>query len=306
MGVQAQIVAPKGIKIGKVQSGTFVITIDSLTQFSTDQYKIWKGSTLLKPYTGDGIERLAISDTVSMLSKYARKQSPTFTGTVSGISAAMVGAPTGNGLSSGTNTGDNSVNTRYSGLVSFPGFGITGTTAAAGNDARLSDARVSDIAPSTSGKVMTSNGTVWTSAAIPTLNQSTTGSAATLTIPRTIYGNNFDGSSNLSQIIASTYGGTGVNNLTKTITLGGNLITSGAFTTTLITTNTTAITLPTSGTLSTLANTSQIVHDSISSGVEVAVIIGADSVRLNTTNHKLFIYRGDSLFTFNPSTRAHK
>ena len=44
---------------------------------------------------------------------------------------------------------------------------------------------------------------------IPTLNQSTTGSAATLTTSRAIYGNNFDGSAALTQVIAATYGGTG-------------------------------------------------------------------------------------------------
>ena len=49
---------------------------------------------------------------------------------------------------------------------------------------------------------------------IPTLNQSTTGSAATLTTTRAIYGNNFDGSAALTQIIASTFGGTG-NGFTK-------------------------------------------------------------------------------------------
>ena len=48
----------------------------------------------------------------------------------------------------------------------------------------------------------------------PTFNQSTTGSAATLTTARTIYGNSFDGSAALTQIIASTYGGTG-NGFTK-------------------------------------------------------------------------------------------
>lgn len=48
----------------------------------------------------------------------------------------------------------------------------------------------------------------------PTLNQSTTWSAATLTTARAIYGNNFDGSASLTQIIASTYGGTG-NGFTK-------------------------------------------------------------------------------------------
>jgi hypothetical protein len=50
-------------------------------------------------------------------------------------------------------------------------------------------------------------------------------------------------------IISGTYGGTGVNNGTKTITLGGNLTTSGAFNTTLTATATTNVTLPTSGTL---------------------------------------------------------
>lgn len=51
-------------------------------------------------------------------------------------------------------------------------------------------------------------------AAVPALNQNTTGSAATLTTPRAIYGNNFDGSAALAQIIGSAFGGTG-NGFTK-------------------------------------------------------------------------------------------
>lgn len=47
-----------------------------------------------------------------------------------------------------------------------------------------------------------------------TMSGNTTGSAATLTTPRAIYGNNFDGSAALNQVIASTYGGTG-NGFTK-------------------------------------------------------------------------------------------
>jgi hypothetical protein len=56
-------------------------------------------------------------------------------------------------------------------------------------------------------------------------------------------------------IIGATYGGTGVNNGSNTITLGGNVSTAGAFTTsgafglTLTTTALTSVTLPTSGTL---------------------------------------------------------
>jgi hypothetical protein len=58
-------------------------------------------------------------------------------------------------------------------------------------------------------------------------------------------------------LIAGTYGGTGVNNGTKTITLGGNLTTSGAHTTTITTTANTSVTLPTTGTLATTGDLSQ-------------------------------------------------
>ncbi|MFN8210522.1 MAG: hypothetical protein U0T33_06100 [Bacteroidales bacterium] len=52
-----------------------------------------------------------------------------------------------------------------------------------------------------------------------------------------------------STVIAGQYGGTGVNNTGKTITLGGNLTTSGAFNTTLTVGANTNVTLPSSGTL---------------------------------------------------------
>ena len=62
-------------------------------------------------------------------------------------------------------------------------------------------------------------------------------------------------------VIAGAYGGTGVNNNGRTITLGGNISTANAFTTsgnfalTLTTTAATNVTLPTTGTLATLAGT---------------------------------------------------
>lgn len=79
----------------------------------------------------------------------------------------------------------------------------------------------SSVAFGTGGTVLYSGGALGTPSSgtltnctFPTLNQNTTGSAATLTTPRAIYGNNFDGSAALTQIIASTYGGTG-NGFTK-------------------------------------------------------------------------------------------
>lgn len=56
-------------------------------------------------------------------------------------------------------------------------------------------------------------------------------------------------------IVGPTYGGTGINNGSKTITLGGNFTHTGAHTLGLTTTAATAVTLPTTGTLSTLAGT---------------------------------------------------
>lgn len=52
-------------------------------------------------------------------------------------------------------------------------------------------------------------------------------------------------------VIAGQYGGTGVANTGKTITLGGNLTTSGAFASTFTMTGITGVTFPTSGTLAT-------------------------------------------------------
>ncbi len=70
--------------------------------------------------------------------------------------------------------------------------------------------------------------------------------------PSSMVGTNITGvplTTAVTGILPGTNGGTGVNNGSSTITLGGNLTTSGAFGTTITATATTAVTLPTSGTL---------------------------------------------------------
>jgi hypothetical protein len=78
-------------------------------------------------------------------------------------------------------------------------------------------------------------------------------------------------------IIAGQYGGTGVNNSGKTITLGGNLTTSGAHATTLTSTATTNVTLPTTGTLATLAGTEALTNKTIN-GLTVTSTTGTLTV----------------------------
>ena len=99
-----------------------------------------------------------------------------------------------------------------------------------------------------------------------------TGNASTATklaATKNIYGNAFDGSADLTQAIAGNYGGTGVDNGSKTITLGGNILTASEFTTvgnystTLTSTGVTNITLPTSGTIATLAGTETLTNKTI-------------------------------------------
>ncbi|MFN7013329.1 MAG: beta strand repeat-containing protein, partial [Bacteroidia bacterium] len=70
-----------------------------------------------------------------------------------------------------------------------------------------------------------------------------------------------------SALITGQYGGTGVANIGKTITLGGDLTTSGAFATTLNSTAATNVTLPTTGTLATLTGTEIFTNKTLTSPV---------------------------------------
>lgn len=79
-------------------------------------------------------------------------------------------------------------------------------------------------------------------------------------------------------VIDGQRGGTGVANTGKTITLGGNLVTSGSFATTITVTGTTSVILPTSGTLSTLAGAETLTNKSLSD--TTSFVVGAsDSSR---------------------------
>lgn len=68
-----------------------------------------------------------------------------------------------------------------------------------------------------------------------------------------------------SAVVTGAQGGTGVANTGKTITLGGNFATSGAYALTLTLTAATSVTLPTTGTLATLANVETLTSKTLKS-----------------------------------------
>jgi hypothetical protein len=101
------------------------------------------------------------------------------------------------------------------------------------------------VAPGASGNVLTSNGTTWISSAPA---NSVSGSAATLTNARNIYGNSFDGSANVTGVIASNFGGTG-NGFTKfTGAIGSEKTYTLPNTDAVILTNQTAVSINQGGT----------------------------------------------------------
>ena len=79
-------------------------------------------------------------------------------------------------------------------------------------------------------------------------------------------------------------GGTGAVNFHKAITLGGNLTTSGAFDITLTSTNTTSITLPTTGTLATLNGLEILTNKTLTTPVINGLPTGTGVDTLNTAS----------------------
>ncbi len=101
-------------------------------------------------------------------------------------------------------------------------------------------------------------------------------------------------------VIDPTYGGTGVNNAGKTITLGGNFSTSGAFATTLTVTAGTNVTLPTSGTLVNTAVTtlsSLVSVGTIGTGTWQGTVVGATYGGTGVNNGASTITLGGNLTT---------
>lgn len=166
-----------------------------------------------------GATSFAIIDAVASSIRFAIDSSGNITTAV-----PIGGSAGGTGVNNGSSKITIGGNVTYSGAYTFTGT-LTGNTS---------------VTFPTSGTLATTSNTVASFSAGTTGFTPNTATTGAITLAGTL---------------AATNGGTGVNNGSNTITLGGNFTTSGAFATTLTVTGATNVTLPTSGTLATTANT---------------------------------------------------
>ncbi len=155
------------------------------------------------------------------------------------------------------------------------------------------------------GKTITLGGNLTTSGAFACTFTLTNTTSVTLPTSGTIAATNstMTGTWN-GTVIAGQYGGTGVANTGKTITLGGNLTTSGAFACTFTLSNTTSITLPTTGTVATLAGAETFSSKfiTLSAGTtSVAPLVFTGGTNKTTPSAGCMEFSGSVLY-FTPST----
>jgi len=106
-------------------------------------------------------------------------------------------------------------------------------------------------------------------------------------------------------VVGPTYGGTGVNNGSKTITLGGSFTHTGAHTLGVTTTANTSVTLPTTGTLATLAGTETFTNKTLTSPVVTGGSINNTPIGASTANTGAFTtLTASGAVTFTSSTDA--
>jgi len=97
-------------------------------------------------------------------------------------------------------------------------------------------------------------------------------------------------------------GGTGVVNTGKTITLGGNLTTSGSSSLTLTTTSSTNVVLPTTGTLATLAGAETLTNKTIAAGSNTITGLTKADVGLSNVDNTSDATKASAVATFSNKT----
>ena len=248
-----------GVAIGAIYGGT------SQTTYTTgDTLYASASNTLSKLAIGSTNQVLTVSGGVPT---WANVQSATtITDDTSTASTRYIN------FTSATSGGLSTIYTSSTKLQYTPSTGTLTTTAFSGSGASLTSLNASNI----------SSGTVGTSY----ISGSYTGITGVGTLTAGTW---------TASLIGATYGGTGVNNGSNTITLGGSFTTSGAFTTTLTVTANTNVTLPTTGTLATLAGSETFTNKTLTNPTITAYLETAPALTNSSTAVTLSLSSGTVL-----------
>lgn len=229
---------------------------DPTKQLAVDLTGVTTGTnTVLKPSSTTG-RTLTLPDVTATLATLANNLGA-FAATTSAQLASVISDETGTGALV-FSTSPTFITPTLGAATATSVSATTFTGALVGN---ASTATTLATARNINGTSFNGSADITVTAAAGTLTGSTLNSGVTtssLTTVGTIGTGTWQGT-----LVAGQYGGTGVNNTGKTVTLGGNLTTSGAFGTTLTSTATTAVTLPTTGTLATLAGSEALTNKSV-------------------------------------------
>jgi hypothetical protein len=193
-------------------------------------------------------------------------------GTVTSVSVVSANGFTGT-VANSTTTPAITLTTSINGLLKGNGTAIS--AAAAGTDyiAPYGSTTANYVLASPNGSAGTPTFRALVAADIPSLSYAPTAGSASITTLGTITSGTWQGT-----IVGPTYGGTGVNNGSSTITLGGNVTYSGAYTQTFTATGNTSVTLPTTGTLATLAGSETLSSKTLASVVLTGTVTAGGGV----------------------------